>query len=339
MSDNSPLGSLGSAMNVNTDVSETSTSSKPTLFVPWFGMSKPRKADLFTSQPMTPNQADRLAAEQIATGAQIATETGQPNPYTSGSVVQAQPHPGFDYLSPKTGASAYRYSAGELSQTAAPTGDGTGGGMVLRDAATVALDVYNWTADERNAVAKRMVDVGMIGEQWSPIDVVKAWGELVTEAANYHLARPGDLMTPMDMLDLNHGDGTATGKAVPHVSKIVDKSVTITTAEDARAVLNSVLSDKLGRRANSREVDDFQAALNSAQRSNPTVQTTHSTTSADGSRVTSRSGVQVGGVNVNNFADNYTDNRDPDSEFGRYQAATTYYNALLKAVQGPVPQR
>lgn len=45
---------------------------------------------------------------------------------------------------------------------------------------------------------------------------------------------------------------------------------------------------------------------------------------------------ETGGVNPQQFAQDYVINDDPASEYGKYQAATTFANALFQAIRSPV---
>lgn len=45
---------------------------------------------------------------------------------------------------------------------------------------------------------------------------------------------------------------------------------------------------------------------------------------------------ETGGVDPQLFAEDYVINNDPNSEYGKYQAATTYANALFAAIRSPV---
>lgn len=206
---------------------------------------------------------------------------------------------------------------------------------ILQDATQVLLDPYNWSPEFKAQVAQQMINAGMLDEHnWDQADLLKAWGTLVGEAIDHHIARPNDLLTPLDMLDLNHGNGDATKPKKLDPVSVIRKTTSISTNDQARGMLRQMMGEKLGRRPTETEVDDFQASLNQAQRTNPTVTTSVSNLNPDGSERDTNS-TTTGGLDSSEFADHYTDNRDPDSEYGRYQAATTYFSAMMGAIRGP----
>lgn len=112
---------------------------------------------------------------------------------------------------------------------------------------------------------------------------------------------------------------------------VTSTSVDLTDPDTARAIVNSALSDRLGRAANDEEVSTFLNVLNSAERANPTVTTSHY--SGDGSSVSSTT---TGGIGATGKQQLAVDEALENPEYGAYQAASTYYNALIQALGSPL---
>lgn len=309
-------------------------SSTVTSYVPWLGSAFQRSRDIKgldkkgNPLPASPNQADERDRQLIEAGQALGHA-----PRTSDYTVDES-----DYMNPEARPDGpHSTPADQAADDAEMKGRQQSGGAILRDANEAALDVYNWSPETYADIARQMANVGMIdAENYTRADVLDAWKQLVKEAVEHHIARPNDLFTPLDMLDINHGNGEGSDGSVKKIDpvKVVNKSVQISTNEEARNLLRGMLATKLGRKPTAMEVDDFQAALNEAQRANPTVTTSTSYFNAAGQK-TSGDSFTSGGLDSNAFAEDQTDWRDPDSEYGRYQAATTYYNAMMGAIRGP----
>lgn len=213
---------------------------------------------------------------------------------------------------------------------------------ILRPVQEVKYAVNNFNPDQKAELAKRLQQVGQLDDVFNMGQLQQAWDDLVTLAVREHAANPNNMLTPMDMIDLYYGHGGTTGigsKGMPgtHPTQVIDKTRNISSNGEARGMLQKMMATQLGRRPTGREVDDFQAALNSAQQKNPQVTTTDRSYNASGTN-TGNSSTTTGGVDTTDFTDAYVTNKDPDSEFGKYQMATNYYNAFLNAIQGPEQQ-
>jgi hypothetical protein len=193
--------------------------------------------------------------------------------------------------------------------------------LPLKDLDMAKVDILTWDEGRQVELANKLIAAGMLTETYSFLDLRKAWETLCDYAADH--AKAGQKLTPFDMIDLYGGDKNA--------SEVVSRQVTISNPDQARGLLDSALSSQLGRRATQTELDDFQAQLNSAQRANPTVDTT--TYDASGHATQS---VKTGGVDESNYTDKYARTGKLSAEYAHYQAATTYANALFKAIGAPV---
>lgn len=142
------------------------------------------------------------------------------------------------------------------------------------------------------------------------------------------------------------------GRTITETATQVD----ISNPEQSRALVQNVLSQALGRWATGAELEEFVGTLNAYQRDNPSVSTrtttvapetrTQTTTeSPDGSQSSSTS-VQGGESNSSTTSQQgataeggqqlLLENAMESPDYGAYQAATTYYQALLGALAAPV---
>jgi hypothetical protein len=167
-------------------------------------------------------------------------------------------------------------------------------------------------------------------------------------AADRSRALAQSLNEPRTMTQTAH----TAGRTITETATQVD----ISNPEQSRALVQNVLSQALGRWATGAELEEFVGTLNAYQRNNPSVSTrtttvapetrTQTTTeSPDGSQSSSTS-VQGGESNSSTTSQQgataeggqqlLLENAMESPDYGAYQAATTYYQALLGALDAPV---
>lgn len=222
---------------------------------------------------------------------------------------------------------SYSDTRDKLAQTRQPTPD-----LMSTDQAVGKF--YTMSESERDRLRTKMIGAGMLDEDATFDETVAAWAKVVDRAADWQSFAPDKGYTPEDIIDLQFG-GPDGSPAAPRTKTVVENQRTLTSNDDARALLRNMMRRDLGRTPSEKEVDDFQAKLNEAQTKNPYTRTTTTTYGADGSATGSET-TTTGGIDEGGFADSYLENTDPESEYGRYQAATTYFNALMQAIQSPV---
>lgn len=279
---------------------------------------------------------------------------------------QVKYNAGLAALTPAPMAKGRGRAAPAVIRTPVPwhSSNGTRKVVKIRDADDVSADAQRFTPEQAKSLSQRMQKVGMLDEgPVTRVDFENAWDDLVGLAVKWHSSNPKSMLSPYDMLDLyfghgdthNNGKGTFTGagknKAVT-AARVVQRDMQVSTNDDARSLLSNMITRELGRRPSAKEIDDFQAALNDAQRKNPYVTTQYtgaSTLSGPGDastqvtrdttgKATRTSSTKTGGVDPNQFADKYFQDKYQgaglDSEYGQYQAATTYMSALMQALKG-----
>lgn len=128
--------------------------------------------------------------------------------------------------------------------------------------------------------------------------------------------------------------GATTGFVGSRTS--VSKSVDLTDPLSAKALVNYTLSKALGREANAEELAAFTGALNSYESANPSISTTTATYSGEEGDSPDTSTVTTGGVTQDAAQQLLSDKARENPEYGAYQAATTYANALFASLSSPV---
>lgn len=208
----------------------------------------------------------------------------------------------------------------------------------LRPEAEVRGYVYQWHGTAQySRLASRLVSLGLIEESEKGdlrlLDEV--WQDAVT--LSMRMSEVGKKVSPWQALELlggvGYGRGAGRGGFTGTRSR-TSRSVDLTDPATAKAIINDALSKHLGRAANEEELRAFTATINAAERANPTV-TTSTTTYQDGEAV-SESSTTSGGMTSAGRQQVVADRAMELPEYGAYQAASTYFNALLASLGSPV---
>lgn len=198
-------------------------------------------------------------------------------------------------------------------------------------------EFYSWDDAERRKWGEYLVEIGYLDAEDADDyqSLLKAWNEIVGEAAQFSMS--GKDVDPWAAAKIIAGtDESGRTKAARErgftgTRATMQESVDLTDPTTAKAAINQTLARMLGRYANDEELAAFTATLNQAERDNPVVTRT-STTFADGEATGSKSS-SSGGVDGGQVLED-TAMGTPD--YGAYQAASTYMNALTAAIQSPV---
>lgn len=196
----------------------------------------------------------------------------------------------------------------------------------LSTSAAVKLESRRMEDPKLQALAEHMVSAGLLQQDYTRADVEAVWDKLTDYAADWHQANPDSRLTPEDMIDIYRGrDGGVSGTP----GKAVRREVELSDSTQAWGLLRDVIRNELGRNPTDAEVDDFQAALNTAQTKAPVVTTATTTTDAAGNSTVNQT--KTGGMDSQGFARKYVDDADA-KEHSAYQAATTYFSAFQNAI-------
>ena len=191
---------------------------------------------------------------------------------------------------------------------------------------------------------KYLLDLGLIEEEEvGDLEVLDKWWQegLDLSARFYQNGGPrGKRVTPREALRALAETGGAgagsRGRSAGFTGRRTQTSrdVDLTNPETAKAIVNDVLADALGRAATDDELEAFRSALNAHERANPRVTTT--TTDFEDGQAVSSSSTSQGGVDGAGRQQIALDKAMSMPEYGAYQAAATYFPVLAQAIQSPV---
>jgi hypothetical protein len=198
--------------------------------------------------------------------------------------------------------------------------------LTLQDAVS---DWYKWSDQERSAFGQRLYKLGLVKDPNDYGAVFNTWQSAVQEASNFYMAA-GKKVTPWQVLDVVAG-GAGGG---PHSTTQTNtsKSFNIPTVADAHAATRQLFQALMGRDPDENEQDRYASMMTAYAQKHPTVTKETGTTDIHGN-VTSSS-TKTGGWTDAGLTDVLSQKAKADPEYGSYQAATTYFNALIGSLGG-----
>lgn len=216
-----------------------------------------------------------------------------------------------------------------------------GGPRTQHDAVTVqtAMNLpYTWSQDKVVSVEKQMREAGLNVQSFD--DLYRAWGSLVTRASRtFTLTSGKTAVSPWDLLEATKKENIANGtldKSGNIIRTSTHTSIYNVTDGDAWASMKQATANLLGRDPTDQEIRDFASRASNVASNHPSTTTTTSTTdTATGNSSTSSS--SAGGFDSNDLQHMaYTDAQN-NPDYGAYQAAGTYMNALFGALNEVAP--
>jgi hypothetical protein len=196
-----------------------------------------------------------------------------------------------------------------------------------------AIAFYSeWSDEERQAWAKRMYNNGFIRDPNDMEGAFQAWSQAVKRASDVYTFS-GKKVTPWDAMSLMEGASGAGGRNGPKTTTSKSTSYNIPTKEDVAGMVTSVFKGALGRAPSDGELSRYTSMLIGNAKKNPSITTTTQTTDVNGN-TTSKS-TSSGGYSSQAAEWDAMQRAQADPEYGAYQAATTYFNALVSALGAP----
>lgn len=194
-----------------------------------------------------------------------------------------------------------------------------------------------WNKDYRQSIAMKMYKAGMISDPAKWEQVQSAWATVVQDAGlRYAMSGGKDKVTPYDMLDimvgiagdLNQSTGNSYPKTTTHTTTNFSKN--IIDGDTADSLVRAIYHDQVGRDPSPNELATYRVMVTGYTRERPTksTSTTTSTVDAAGNVDESTSSTSAPGWTEQGVQDQVLQKTKHDPEYGAYQAATTYYNAL-----------
>lgn len=193
-------------------------------------------------------------------------------------------------------------------------------------------------------------------------EIISAWDELV-KSSDVFSSQGGKKWTPWDVMDsyggkdakfgtMTKGDwvyDVATGERLKYVGKTTRKTkseqVDLSSPEEVQALVTQVLREALGRAPNDKELARFKATITGFEKENPTITEVTETATAESIEAAMATGGDVftgaeqksvtsGGVTDAARAQLVTDPTMETQEYGKFQAGTTYWDAMMQMIGG-----
>lgn len=197
---------------------------------------------------------------------------------------------------------------------------------------------WQWDQKQVDALAAKLVKANMLPSiNVTRDDVWTAYRNVLMMAATQYASSPTKAPTVEQMLQgyMKRPVGDSTGQeAKPSQYTTTNTQVSLSDPTEANAVFIDALKQRLGRAPTEPEKHSFLAALNAAQRANPTVTKTQYTLDEKTGGYNTTTGTTSGGVNAGQFADDFA-MKNNKTEYGANQAATTYFDAMMGALGAP----
>lgn len=217
---------------------------------------------------------------------------------------------------------------------------------------------FTWDQKKQQDFIAQGILSGMLKLGDGPMEGSKLWKKLTKEASMYGGA--GKKVSPFDLMasyvqasggtganawrqqgvwEVNvqtgerryAGPGEYLGKGK---AQQTDTRIDLTDPDTARAISTQLFQDLMGRDPGQGELGAFANALNSAEQSSPVVSTTTTQYDMDTGQQLDTETTQSGGLTAE--ARGYIGQQQikGSKEYGAYQAATTYQNALESLIYG-----
>lgn len=205
-------------------------------------------------------------------------------------------------------------------------------------ASEAELQIYRWQGEaEFDRWGDLLVNLGIVDEADSrSLDSLdKYWRLAVDSAATF--AAVGKRVTPWQAIRMIAGDEEAIrkrtgggdgGSGGPRTVR--QRTFNLTSPQDAKGLINNVLTQHLGRRPTDEEYEAFTSTLNAAERANPT--TTIVNYDEDGNSTSTT----TGGLNASGASTLLEDEARALPDYAETQAAMFYANVLFGSLDSPV---
>lgn len=190
---------------------------------------------------------------------------------------------------------------------------------------------FNWDEKTRDKFLTQLNLAGYDTTQLKDGQISDLWGAYVDQAARYYQDGNGKQLTPWDILAKDMYQRESYMKKPRTVTQTSTQS-NLSTTEDAHAIFLTAAQSLLGRDPTKGEISSFQKTLNSYEQAHPTVTT--QTSKYIGDELQSQSSKTTGGVSADTRTIMAQSDVKADPEFGAYQAATTYFDALQQMIGG-----
>lgn len=180
------------------------------------------------------------------------------------------------------------------------------------------MDAWGNLVDRAQALSKS-------GTDWSPYDVMNSYAN---DSKNFGTVKSAD----GDWL-LDAGTGERIKYIGPRSKTTTEKRIDLSSAEDVQALTTQMLTELLGRAPTAKELGQYKSTISGFERENPSLATTTQTINERG-EVVGTSTKTTGGVSDAARQTLIAEQAKQGPEFGKYQSATTYFNAMMQMLGG-----
>jgi hypothetical protein len=161
------------------------------------------------------------------------------------------------------------------------------------------------------------------GAEWSPWDVMASYAN---DGKGFGTIRKGDW-------EYDARTGEKVKYVGPRTKTTTSKNVNLSSPEDVKALTTQMLTELLGRAPTPDELAKYRSSINGYERSNPEMTTTVHTLNDQGEEV-GQSSTTAGGASQAALGGIVSEGAKKGPEYGKYQAGTTYFNALMQMIAG-----
>lgn len=243
-------------------------------------------------------------------------------------------------------------------------GDVHGHGFEEMDYDAAKVLPTGWNAEQLKQFVNKGIMYGIPGFDvgMGMPEIVAAWDDLVRASAAFSTG--SKKWTPWDVMESYGGSGkqkfgtmtkgdwvydVATGERLKYVGKTTRKTkseqVDLSSPEEVQALVTQVLREALGRAPNEAELARFKATITGYEKEHPLVTEVTETATAESIEAARVSGGDVftgaqqssitsGGVSDAARAALVQAPTEETKEYGKYQAGTTYWDAMMQMIGG-----
>lgn len=216
-----------------------------------------------------------------------------------------------------------------------PSRDKVGSPKASSSGDPMTLATYVVTDNENyKQIRQFMINTGLVSKKGSFTSVNNVWQTAWQNTTLYNNANAGKKpITTLDYLRLiglgsGSTSGGSSGGGGGGTTTQTQKSVNISSAKDAKALINQSFQQSVGRDATNDEIKQFRSALNTEEKKNPSI--TKTTQTVSGSNV-STTNETTGGMDRGAYM---LEQGQKASDYAEFQTETTYMDALMRAVSG-----
>jgi hypothetical protein len=216
----------------------------------------------------------------------------------------------------------------------------------LMPVSAAEMSIYSWDDGERRQWGKRLYGAGLLQDPNDFDGQLKAWSYAVKQAAGFNNSGNAAYakLTPWGVIDVLEQQGAfdqskedrdralaAEARALRPTTSTSTSINAVPDRSDAEVAIKTLFREQLGRDPESGELDRYTSMMLSKMRADPGGTTTTSISNPVTGQNTSTS-KSTAGFNPTSMLE---DKVKGDPEWGAYQAATVYFNALQKAIGAP----